>query len=183
MTQAAPQGVLLERFRDYLLNVARQRWDPRLQGRLDPADLVQQALADAHEKFTQYRGDSDAELAGWLRTILAHNLADALRALDRAKEKQSLEQVLAEFSSRLQAWLAADQSSPSARAAKQEQWNRLAGSIAQLPASQREAVTLHHLEGLPLTELARRMQRSEASVAGLLRRGLKALRELMGEQG
>jgi RNA polymerase sigma-70 factor (ECF subfamily) len=173
----------LERFRDYLLNVARQRWDPRLQGRLDPADLVQQALLDAHEHHAQFRGHSDAELAAWLRAILAHNLADALRAIDRAREKQSLELILTEFSSRLQAWLAADQSSPGKHAAKQEQLHRLTDSLARLPADQREAVTLHHLEGLPLTQLARRMARSEASVAGLLRRGLKRLRELMGDQG
>jgi RNA polymerase sigma-70 factor (ECF subfamily) len=44
---------------------------------------------------------------------------------------------------------------------------------------QRQAVELHHLKGQPLAEVSRRMGRSKASVAGLLRRGLKELRNRM----
>ena len=54
--------------------------------------------------------------------------------------------------------------------------------LADLNSPQCEAVTLHHLQGLSLAELARRMERSEAAVAGLLRRGLQRLRELMEDQ-
>jgi RNA polymerase sigma-70 factor (ECF subfamily) len=186
MQESAPEGVALERFRGYLLLLARQHWDPRLQGQHDPSDLVQQALLEAHERFEQFRGTSEAELAGWLRTILAHNLADARRRLDTAKRdprrERPIELALEESSARLMNWLADEQSSPSKRAAKQELMNRLADSLNQLPDAQREAVTLHHLQGLQLAEVAGRMGRTEASVAGLLRRGLKRLRELMDNQ-
>jgi DNA-directed RNA polymerase specialized sigma24 family protein len=40
---------------------------------------------------------------------------------------------------------------------------------------------MHHLQGLPVPEVAEHLQRSEAAVAGLLRRGLKKLRQLLGE--
>jgi RNA polymerase sigma-70 factor (ECF subfamily) len=40
---------------------------------------------------------------------------------------------------------------------------------------------MHHLQGLPVPEVAEYLQRSEAAVAGLLRRGLKKLRQLLGE--
>jgi RNA polymerase sigma-70 factor (ECF subfamily) len=184
MPEAAPPSLALERFRGYLLLLAQLRWDPRLQGRFDPSDLVQDALLEAHEKRAQFRGTCDAELAAWLRRLLAHNLADAFRALGRAKRdvnlERSLEVLLEESSSRLQAWLAAEQPSPSKQAAENEELIRLADSLARLPPPQREAVTLHHLQGLTLAELARRMERTEASVAGLIRRGLKKLREEMG---
>jgi RNA polymerase sigma-70 factor (ECF subfamily) len=186
MPEAVPPGLALERFRGYLLLLAQLRWDARLQGRFDPSDLVQDTLLEAHEKQAQFKGTCDAELAAWLRQILAHNLADALRGLDRLKRdvnlERSLEMLLGETSSRLQACLAAEQSSPSNQAAQTEELTRLTDSLAQLPPPQREAVTLHHVQGLTLAELARRMERTEASVAGLIRRGLKRLRELMGEQ-
>jgi RNA polymerase sigma-70 factor (ECF subfamily) len=185
MPEPVSPGLALERFRGYLLLLARLQWDPRLQGRFDPSDLVQETLLEAHAQEAQFHGAGDAELAGWLRQILAHNLADALRAAGRGKRdvdrERSLEALLGESSSRLQACLAGAESSPSSKAAKDEALTRLADNLAQLPAPQREAVTLHHLQGLPLAELARHMQRSEASVAGLLRRGLKKLRELMGD--
>jgi RNA polymerase sigma-70 factor (ECF subfamily) len=185
MSEAVPPSLALERFRGYLLLLTEQHWDARLQGRLDPSDLVQDTLLEAHNKRAQFRGTGEAELAGWLRQILARNLVDAVRRLKQTKRdvnlERSLEVLLGESSSRLQDWLAACQSSPSKQAAKNEELSRLADCLAQLPPPQREAVTLHHLKGLSLTELARQMERSEAAVAGLLRRGLKKLRQLMGD--
>src|SRR5882672_5134179 len=69
----------LDRFYDYLRLLARLQLDARLQAKLDASDIVQQALLQAHENRAQFRGASDAELAGWLRTILANTLAAALR--------------------------------------------------------------------------------------------------------
>src|SRR5262249_56724309 len=115
------------------------------------------------------------------------NLNDALRKLGAAKRgagrERSLEAELDESSARVAAWLAAEQSSPSARATRAEQLVRLAEALNTLPEAQREAVTLHHLQGLPLADSARRMGRSEESVAGLLRRGVKGLRERLREGG
>jgi DNA-directed RNA polymerase specialized sigma24 family protein len=57
--------------------------DPRLQGRLDPSDMVQQTLLKAHERGHQFRGTTDAERAAWLRAILANEIAAALRSFRR----------------------------------------------------------------------------------------------------
>ena len=74
--EAAVRAV--ESYREYLRLLARLNLDTRLRGRIDPSDLVQQTLLKAHEKRDQFRGKSDAELAAWLRAILANQIADAL---------------------------------------------------------------------------------------------------------
>jgi RNA polymerase sigma-70 factor (ECF subfamily) len=178
---APDQG--LERFRAYLNLLIRHRLDDRLQGKLDASGVVQQTLWEAHQGLKDFRGQSDAELAGWLRRILVRNLTDEVRKLaagkrDLARER-SLEKAVEQSSANLAAWLALDQSSPSQQAVRQEQMLELAAAIAELPEDQRTAVELHHLEGYSLAEVGLRMQRSKEAIAGLLFRGLKRLRELL----
>jgi RNA polymerase sigma-70 factor (ECF subfamily) len=130
-----------ERFRPYLLLLARNRLGSHQNARVDASDVVQQTLLEAHRKRSLFRGRTEAEMAGWLRQILACNLADAFRAFGRAKRdvarERSLEAAIEDSSSRLEAWLAAEQSSPSQRAQSQEQLLRLAEALAQLPEDQR----------------------------------------------
>jgi RNA polymerase sigma-70 factor (ECF subfamily) len=182
--QAQPRDWHLERYRGYLHLLARLHLDPRLQSKLSSSDLVQQTLLKAHQSIEQFRGQTEEELAGWLRTILAHTVANELCRFRQAKRdvalERSLEEALDESSSRLEAWLAADQSTPSEQAIRYEELMDLAGALNQLPADQHEAVVLHHLKGYSATEVAEQTGRSRASVAGLIRRGLQRLRELMG---
>jgi RNA polymerase sigma-70 factor, ECF subfamily len=175
----------LERYRAYLRLLARLHLDPRLQGKLDPSDVVQQTLLQAYRALDQFRGHSDGELAAWLRQILARNLAHAVRDLGRAKRdvglERSLEAAVDASSLRLEAWLAAEQSSPSQRAERNEQLLRLAEALTTLPEAQREAVVLHYWQGQSLAEIGTRLGRTPAAVAGLLHRGLKQLRGLLQE--
>jgi RNA polymerase sigma-70 factor, ECF subfamily len=170
----------IERYRDYLRLLARLQLDPRLQAKLDPSDVVQQTLLKAHQSLDQFRGQSDAELAGWLRRILANTLTDAVRSFRlELGAARSLERSLENSSARLEAWLVAPDSSPDSRARRHEQTLAVADALALLPDDQRTAVEFHHLKELPVGEIADLMERSEPSVAGLLRRGLKRLRELL----
>src|SRR5262249_13129702 len=150
--------------------------------RIDPSDVVQQTLLEAHARAGQFHGD-DSALAAWLRQALVNNLRDARPALRRDKRDvrraESLDQAGGQASARLAGMLAAADSSPSERAVRNEELLRLADALTRLPEAQREAVVLHHLQGCPLAETARRMGRTDAAVAGLLHRGLKRVRELM----
>ena len=179
-----PAGSDLERYRNYLRFLARVQVGSRPGGRIDPSDLVQQTLLEAYQKRDQFRGGNDAERAGWLRMILARNVADALRAQGRLKRdvsrERSLEQELAESSARLGNWLAADGPSPSEFAQRHEQAIRLADALARLSTEQREALVLHYWQGCSLAEVGTRLERTPSAVAGLLKRGLKNLRGELG---
>ena len=171
----------LERYRAYLQLLARVQIDRRIQAKVDASDIVQQTLVEAIRGWNQFRGRSDAERAAWLRQILAHNLANAFRDLGRAKRdvrrEQSIDAALEQSSLCLLSWLAADQSSPSQQAVASEQAVQLANALAELPDAQREALTLHHLSGWTLEEVGRHLDRSPAAVAGLMKRGLRTLRQ------
>jgi RNA polymerase sigma-70 factor (ECF subfamily) len=176
----------LEQFRDYLRLLARLRLDPRLRAKLDPSDVVQQTLLEAHKGLAQFRGRTLAERAAWLRQILARNLANAVRDLTRDRRdvnrERSLEAAVEESASRLEAWLAAEQSSPSERAERGEEAVRLAQALAALPEGQREVVVLRHCQGWSLADISRHVGRSPSAVAGLLHRGLESLRARLEER-
>jgi len=175
----------LDRYRSYLLLLARMQLDHRAQAKLDPSDVVQQTLLEAHAFQHQFVGDQEGFVA-WLRKALVNNLRDALRALRRGKRdirrEMSLDADIERSSARLAEMLPADISSPSRRAGRNEDLIRLAVALDGLPDGQRQAVVLHHLHGWSLTETAARLGRSDAATAGLLHRGLKKLKQLMAEE-
>jgi len=179
-------GRLLETYRRYLALLARLQVSRRLQGKIDPADVVQDVFLEAHRHFALFRGVSEREFVAWLRQILAARLANLVRHYLGTKRRDvRLEREMAaavDQSSRvLDGGLIARQSSPSERAARCEQAVRLADTLAQLPDDQREVLVLRHLEELTFPEVARRMGRTVDSVKGLWTRGLDRLRRILGE--
>jgi RNA polymerase sigma-70 factor (ECF subfamily) len=170
----------LERLRDYLRLLARIQLGACPTAHIDPSDIVQQSLMEAFEKRDQFRGATSAEYAAWLRRILSHNMADALRAQGRQKRdvsrERSLEQQMEESSAQLGDWLAGERSTPSEHAQRHEQAILLADALARLPEHQREALVLHYWQGCSLAEIGVSLDRSTTAVAGLLKRGLKHLR-------
>jgi RNA polymerase sigma-70 factor (ECF subfamily) len=176
-----------EEFRSYLYLLARAHLGPRMRNRVDASDLVQQTLLDAHAKKGQFRGDTDAERAAWLRKILTCNLADVLRHQHRAKREvsrqQSLEAEIDGSFRRAESWLAASQNSPSQNAVNKEELLHLADALTKLPDAQRDAVIFRHLQGMSLAEVASQLDRSETAVAGLVYRGLNRLHDLLEQEG
>jgi len=177
---SAERAPSLGRFRNYLHLLARLQCQRRLQAKVDASDIVQQTMVQALGGLGTFRGKSEAEMAAWLRQILARHLASVARDLGREKRdaarERSLEAALDQSASRLEAWLVGEQSSPSQQAVRSEQVLRLADALAALPDAQREAVTLHHLQNWTLEEIGVHLGRTAAAVAGLIKRGLKTLR-------
>ncbi len=175
----------LEPFRDYLALLARWQLAPHLRGKVDLSGVVQQTLLEAYQALDRLRDQPEAARAAWLRQALANNLRDEVRKLHTAardvERECSLAAQLEQSSVRLEAWLAAEQSSPSGRAERHEDLLRLTTALAALPEDQRRAIELHHLQSRSLAEVAAELGRSKGAVAQLLFRGLKKLRDLMGE--
>ena len=176
-------GVALEQYRPYLLLLARMQLGRQFPGKLDASDVVQQALLEAHRQRHQFHGGSTPQLLAWLRRILAGTLTDALRGLGRAKRdagrERSLEAALDQSAERLEAWVAADHSSPSEQADRNEQLTRLAAALTTLPEAQRTALVLRYCQGCSVADISQQLGRSPTAVAGLLKRGTRQLRDLL----
>jgi RNA polymerase sigma-70 factor (ECF subfamily) len=178
-------GQTLERFREYLRLLARLQPGSDLAGKVDLSGAVQQTLLEAFQAGDRFPSEPDQQ-AAWLRRALANNLTDEIRKL-RTRGRvpvrvQSLEQALEDSSARLEVWLSRADSTPSRHLVRQEQLTRLADALARLPDDQRQAIELHHLQGLSLAEVGGQLGRSREAVAGLVFRGLKKLRGFLAEK-
>ena len=171
-------------FRSYLLFLAGHHLPDRLKGKVEAGDLVQQTLLQACQKGDQYRGNSDAEAAAYLRTILKRLIVDLYRTYYSEKRDAELERSLdvsfEQSSIFAEGILQSPPSSPSRRAMRYEEADQLNQALRQLPEDQLQAIRLRHMQNLSVEQTAQAMDKTHAAVAGLLRRGLKRLRELMG---
>jgi RNA polymerase sigma-70 factor (ECF subfamily) len=173
-----------ERYRDLVLLWARElHLDPRLQRRFGASDLAQDTMLKAHKKIDEFRGTTEAELLKWLHTILLNHLRDQI-AYEKAERRnfeleQALPDVVAESSARIEQWLGAIQSSPSEQAERHEQELGLAAALDQLPEHQRDVIIMHKLMGASVADIASQTGRTVKSVAGLLRRGVQKLGQIL----
>ena len=174
----AAVGSLLEHYRNYLRSIANSHMAVGLRRRMDASDLVQQTLMEAHSGIDALlQGDED-HLRMALRQILRCNIANAIRdhlvAQKRAagREKQ--------LGSKME--IEADQSSPSIHLHRYERAERFLRALEALPADQADAVRMRYLDGASVGAIAESLNRSRSAAAGLLKRGLQALRsQLQGE--
>lgn len=182
----AARGALLESYRSYLRLLARIEIGRRLQGKLDPSDLVQDAFLDVHRNFHLFKGTSEPEFASWLRQILAARVCNLVRHYfgTQARDVRLEREVAANLdnsSQMLAHGLAASISSPSQQAVQREQTSLLADALEKLPPDYRDVLVLRHVESLSFGDVASRMGRSLDSVEKLWVRALVKLREIFGE--
>jgi len=185
-TDGAALGKLFELYQPLLLLSAQNQIDTRLAVRSDASDVVQQTFAEAVQAFHAFHGSTEPEFSAWIQRIHDRNLSDIVRKHVHAEKKsvereQSLRPVDGSASI---VWVepAVDSSTPSRRLIKAEKALRLAQLLQSLPELQREAVRLRHLEGWPIQKIAEHLDRSFVAAAGLIKRGVRALREKMSEE-
>ena len=177
-------GKLLEQYRGYLLMLAHRYLDARLRRRIDPTDIVQHTYLEAQRDLGGFRGESAGEFAGWLRNILKNNVATAVaRHIAAQKRSVGREANLGSDSAaaHLFAQVPGSISSPSRKVIREETLLAMLDALTHLPETQAEAVRLRYIEGLSLAEICDRMGKSETAAAGLLKRGLSRLREILTE--
>jgi RNA polymerase sigma-70 factor (ECF subfamily) len=176
---------LAARYGEYLRDLARLQVDPHLHALVDPSGVAQEALWKACQAWPDFEYRGEAPLRAWLRTILERALLDEMRKVKAQKRvwlrEQSLERALEASSSAVSVWLADPGSSPSDRARRAEDKEALQDALCEMPRMQRQVLVWRYYHGWSHGEIAEHLGSTRVAVAGLLKRGLRALRARLGE--
>jgi RNA polymerase sigma-70 factor (ECF subfamily) len=178
-------GRLLEKYRSYLKILLKQHLSRKLAARCDASDIVQQTMMNAVRAFGQFRGSSEPEFSAWIKKLHANNLRDVLRKHVVSGKRAIQHEVRFDDGEDTATFYWNEPSDPGSTPSKKaihgENTLRLSELMESLPESQREAVRMRHLQGRPLAEIAKELDRSVAATAGLIKRGVAALRARMSE--
>src|SRR5262245_46125324 len=169
-------GQLLDGCRGYLLMIARQELDEDLRAKGGASDLVQETFVDAQRDFARFAGGDEAELRAWLRRILLNNLANFTRGY-RETQKRRLGREVQLDGSDGDHGLAADLSTPSRNAMKDERAAALLRALERLPEDYRQVLRLRHEEERSFQEIADVMGRSPNAVHKLWARAVERLQQ------
>lgn len=169
---------LFRRCRPQIDRLAAQRLERKQPGLMRPSDIAQETALRAFKSFSKFEGTTEGEWLSWLRSILDTTVTQSFR--DASRQKRDARGAVPLDSPEAALVPAADRS-PSHAASLAEAWQTMYTHIFQLPPEQREAIWLCHLKELPVADVAKRMGKTDAAVAGLLRRGLLALKAGMTE--
>lgn len=177
-------GCLLQWYANYLTILATTQLDQRLRRRVNPSDVVQEAMLAAHRDFAAFRGGSQPEFLGWLRQILIHTLHRTFKQHVKAGKRDirreiSLDEVsnrLEESACNLAALIPGHVDSPSAPMQAREQAVELADQLNRLRPQYRDVIVYRILQGLSFEEIAQRMERRSGAVRMLWLRALEAFK-------
>ncbi|MEM6778296.1 MAG: sigma-70 family RNA polymerase sigma factor [Planctomycetota bacterium] len=176
-----PASLDIAKYEPYLGMLARAQMRAQYRAKVGASDIVQQAMLQAFKAQDQFRGTTEAEWRGWLRQILVRQMCHLDRDFHREKRdvrrEQSMQAKVDQSSMRLEGLLAGEVATPSQNAAAVESVTHLVEAVEKLPERQRDAITLHYLEGLKLADVAGELGTTTGAVAGLLHRGMKQLRQ------
>lgn len=180
-------GELFGRWRPRLEWLVELRLDPRLRGRLDPADVLQEAWLDVSRRFDDWAKKPDMPLFLWVRFLTVQKLAE-LHRRHGAQQRDAWREVPLHAgptasADSLAERLAGSVSSPSRGLAREELLARVRGALAGLDAIDREVLAMRHFEELTNGEVASVLGITPAGASNRYVRALKRLREALGEEG
>jgi RNA polymerase sigma-70 factor (ECF subfamily) len=182
---AEARHALLDRHRRRLGRMVELRMDPRMRGRVDPSDVVQEALIAASGRMERYLTGRPLPFYPWLRQIawekLVHLHDRHLRAAKRsvAREQYFRPEISDESALDLAQRFMGGASSPSAAALRQELQERVRRALNGLPDDDREVLLLRYLEQLPSKDIAAITGSSEAAVNMRHMRALERMRRIL----
>jgi RNA polymerase sigma-70 factor (ECF subfamily) len=185
---ARARGPLLQRHAKRLKQMIALRLDPRLRPRVDPSDILQDSLAEADRKLSDYARDRPLPFYPWLRQIAWEHLIRAHRrhlyARGRSvrREQAGPLPLPGDSAALLAERLAARGSSPSAHVEHSEQRARVQAGLALLGEADREVLVMRYLEDLSIREVAAVLGLTESAVKMRQLRALQRLRDLLDEE-
>ena len=181
-------GALLTSHQQRLARVVAFRLDPRLRGRVDADDVLQDAFAEATAHREDYFRGEGVPLFLWLRGVVGNKLLEVHRHhLGTRMRDANLERPIdagrgaGDTSAALCAHLTAGQTRPSVAAARGEARARLTDALAAMDPTDREVLALRHFEQLTNAEAAQVLGIQERAAAKRYLRALQRLREILSE--
>lgn len=181
---AAMDSLLLASYDPLRSVIAQQMSDTLRKAQLEPEDVIQETYAAAWASLPKSQFESFEAFLGWLRQIAENKLIDMHRAI--VADKRDVRRQAAAWGVKSGSYVdlldqvTSPMSTPSRGAARSEALAVLMVRLQQLPEDYRQVIHWRLIEGLPVAEVASRLDRSEAAVHMLFHRALKQLRELMG---
>jgi RNA polymerase sigma-70 factor (ECF subfamily) len=184
----AALGELLEGHRKRLRRMVRLRLDPRLQGRIDPSDVIQEAFLDAAQRLADYLRDPRMPFFLWLRFLTGQKLLTLRRrhlgteARDAGREVSLHQGAMPEASSAcLAAQLLGKVTAPLQAAIRAELKVRLQDALNAMDPLDREVLALRHFEHLNNTETAVVLGITPSGASSRYLRALKRLKDILGD--
>jgi RNA polymerase sigma-70 factor (ECF subfamily) len=178
-------AVLVERHRDRLERMVRLRMDRRLQGRVDPADVVQEAYLAIRGKFSQYSADPRLSFFLWLRLKVGQKLIDVHRfhlgtqMRDAGQEVSLHRGALPQVSSlSLAEHLLGKLTTASQAAMRVELKLRVQEALNSMASQDREVLILRHFEELSNAEAAQVLGIKPSAAVNRYVRALKRLKDV-----
>jgi RNA polymerase sigma-70 factor (ECF subfamily) len=183
---SASLGLLLQRHEDRLRRMVAFRMDPRLQGRVDPSDVIQEVSLTAARSLSDYLGLPAMPFFLWLRGVAGNKLLELHRhhlgtpMRDARREVSLYRASMPEATSAaLAAQLMGRFSRPSEVAIRAEVKIRLQDALNQMDPLDREVLALRHFEHLTNAEAAEVMGIKEAAAGKRYLRALERLRDIL----
>jgi RNA polymerase sigma-70 factor (ECF subfamily) len=174
---------LFTRYRERLRRMVRLRLDRRLQGRIDPSDVLQEAFLDAAKRAAEYAAQPSMPPYLWLRFLTGQRLTALHRQhlgtkmRDAGQEVSLYRGALPQASSvSLAAQLLGRLTSPTQAAMRAEMQIRLQEALNGMDPLDREVLTLRHFEELSNNETAQVLGIQKAAASNRYIRALKRLK-------
>ena len=173
---------LFEAQRDRLVRMIHFRLDPRLIGRIDPEDVVQEVFLAAQQRLYAFRAETRS-LPFWLRLVAQQTLIDLHRRhLGAGMRSAARERALAQSQS-LSGFVAGNLTSPSQAAMRDELRQQLQAALESMDEIDREVLVLRHFEELSNKEVAELLSIGENAASNRYVRALGRLKGLLGSLG
>lgn len=175
-------AALFERYRERLARMVQFRLDPRLVGRIDAEDVLQESYLEAGKRLQAFRDDSKPFLV-WIRLITQQTMIDLHRKHLGAKMRNAGREIKAPASGTLSGFFVGHITSPSGAVMREEVRQKIEAALAAMDEIDREVLLLRHFEELSNKEAADVLGIQENAASNRYVRALGRLKGYLGSLG